>query len=108
MSFDVTRGLPRDLQRPRSRHRWVDLVLDAAFSFTGPAQVSGLDEGPQRGPRTAEEATRGYAHWERMTVGGHSYLVERQTPAVTSSDSAAATHSPFSERQPSSVRPRRQ
>lgn len=78
MSFDVTRGLPGHLQRPRSRNRWVDLVLDAAFSFTGPAQVSGDHEEPQRGPRTAEEAARGYAQWERVTVDGHSYLVERR------------------------------
>lgn len=78
MSFDVSRGLPSHLQRPRSRNKWIDLVLDAAFSFTGPAQVSGVDEGPQRGPRTEEEASEGFAQWDRVTVDGHSYLVERR------------------------------
>ncbi|GAB3259736.1 hypothetical protein GCM10027586_19560 [Kineococcus gypseus] len=77
MPFDDTRGLPAHLQRPRSRNRWIDLLLDAAFSFTGPAQVS-EEEGPQRGPRTPEEASRGYAQWERVTVDGHTYLVERR------------------------------
>ncbi|MBB2901167.1 hypothetical protein FHR75_001955 [Kineococcus radiotolerans] len=71
---------PRSLQRPRSRNRFVDLFLDAAFSFTGPAQVS-RDEEPPRGPRTEEEARAGYAQWERVTRGGHTYLVERRVPA---------------------------
>jgi hypothetical protein len=69
---------PRSLQRPRSRNRFVDLFLDAAFSFTGPAQVS-HEEGPQRGPRTEQEASVGYADWERVTRGGHTYLVERRS-----------------------------
>ncbi|WP_432502919.1 hypothetical protein [Kineococcus arenarius] len=77
MPFDDTDGLPRSLQRPRAKNRWVDLVLDAFFSFSGPAQVS-AEEGPQRGPRTEEEARAGYAQWERVTVGGHTYLVERK------------------------------
>ena len=71
---------PRSLRRPRSRNRLVDLLLDAAFSFTGPAQVT-ADETPPRGPRTEEEARAGYAQWERVTIGGHSYLVERRAPA---------------------------
>ena len=71
-----TDALPASLQRPRSRNKLVDLLLDAVFSFTGPAQV-GRHEGPQRGPRTEEEARAGYGQWERVTVGGHSYLVER-------------------------------
>ncbi len=58
----------------------MDLLLDAAFSFTGPAQVTS-DEAPPRGPRTEEEARTGYAQWERVTVGGHTYLVERPAPA---------------------------
>ncbi|WP_432510687.1 hypothetical protein [Kineococcus sp. SYSU DK001] len=70
-------GTPRNLRRPRSRNKFFDLFLDAAFSFTGPAQVS-HEEGPQRGPRTDEEARAGYAQWERVTRGGHSYLVERR------------------------------
>ena len=93
MPFDDTRGLPAHLQRPRSKNKWIDLVLDAVFSFTGPAQVSGADEGPQRGPRTEEEARSGYAHWERITVGGHSYLVERRdgaAPAAPASPTAPA------------------
>ena len=69
---------PRSLQRPRSRIRLFDLFLDAAFSFTGPAQVS-QEEGPQRGPRTDDEAREGYAGWERVTRGGHTYLVERKS-----------------------------
>ena len=73
-------GTPRSLQRPRSRNRLVDLLLDAAFSFTGPAQVTS-DETPPRGPRTEEEARAGYAQWERVTIGGHTYLVERPAPA---------------------------
>ncbi|GAA0297743.1 hypothetical protein [Kineococcus aurantiacus] len=77
MALDVTRGLPKNLQRPRSRNRFLDLFLDAAFSFTGPAQV-GAYEGPQRGPRTPEEASTGYGQWERVTVGGHTYLVEKR------------------------------
>ncbi|WP_432544144.1 hypothetical protein [Kineococcus sp. SYSU DK002] len=71
---------PRNLRRPTSKNKFVDLFLDAVFSFTGPAQVS-HEEGPQRGPRTDEEARAGYAQWERVTRGGHSYLVER--PAGT-------------------------
>lgn len=78
MPFDDTRGLPQNLQRPRSKHRLIDLALDAVFSFTGPAQVSGENEGPQRTGRTADEAQAGYAQWERVTVNGHSYLVERK------------------------------
>ena len=69
--------LPSHLQRPRSKHRWLDVLLDAAFSFTGPAQVMD-DETPQRGGRTEEEARQGYAQWDRVTVGGHTYLVERK------------------------------
>ncbi|WP_432560881.1 hypothetical protein [Kineococcus sp. SYSU DK003] len=80
MPVDDSRGLPRTLQRPRSRNKFVDLFLDAAFSFTGPAQV-GQYEGPQRGPRTEQEARSGYAQWERVTVGGHTYLVERDPAA---------------------------
>ncbi|NAZ87188.1 hypothetical protein [Kineococcus indalonis] len=82
MPFDDTRGLPKNLQRPRSKHKWIDLMLDAAFSFTGPAQVSAEDEGPQRVGRTEEEARSGYGQWERITVGGHSYLVERKAPGA--------------------------
>ncbi|MFD0481766.1 hypothetical protein ACFQ46_04090 [Kineococcus sp. GCM10028916] len=67
---------PRSLQRPRSRNRLFDLFLDAVFNFTGPAQVS-QEEGPQRGPRTPEEASAGFDGWERVTRGGHTYLVER-------------------------------
>ncbi|WP_432562481.1 hypothetical protein [Kineococcus sp. SYSU DK003] len=70
---------PRSLQRPRSKNKFIDLILDAAFSFTGPAQVS-HEEGPQRGPRTEEEARAGYAQWDRVTVNGHTYLVERKNP----------------------------
>ena len=72
---------PRSLQRPRSRHRLVDLALDAVFSFTGPAHVS-YDDTPPRGPRTQEEARAGYAQWERVTRGGHTYLVERRGDAA--------------------------
>lgn len=71
--------LPRSVRRPRSRNKFFDLFLDAAFSFTGPAQVS-YDDAPPRGPRTEEEARAGYAQWERVTVGGHTYLVERPAP----------------------------
>lgn len=67
---------PARLRRPTSKNKWVDLVLDAVFSFTGPAQVS-HEEGPQRGPRTEAEAQAGYAQWERVTRNGHTYLVER-------------------------------
>ncbi len=71
---------PRSLRRPRSRFRLVDLVLDAAFTFTGPAQVH-HDEAPPRGPRTEEEARAGYGRWERVTdATGHTYLVERRAP----------------------------
>ncbi|MEW1956747.1 hypothetical protein [Kineococcus sp. NPDC059986] len=70
---------PARLRRPTSKNKWVDLALDAVFSFTGPAQVS-HEEGPQRGPRTEAEAQAGYAQWERVTRGGHTYLVERQDP----------------------------
>jgi hypothetical protein len=76
---DDETATPRSTRRPRSRHKLVDLFLDAAFSFTGPAQVS-YDEEPPRGPRTEEEAQRGYGTWERVTVGGHSYLVEKREP----------------------------
>jgi hypothetical protein len=69
-------GTPTRLRRPTSKNKVVDLFLDAVFSFTGPAQVT-HEEGPQRGPRTEEEARAGYAQWERVTRGGHSYLVER-------------------------------
>ncbi|MFB9375903.1 hypothetical protein ACFFKU_16685 [Kineococcus gynurae] len=79
--------LPRSLRRPRSRNRFVDLFLDAAFTFTGPAQV-GAGEGPQRGPRTEEEARAGYGEWDRVTRGGHTYLVPRG-PAGTSEDADA-------------------
>jgi len=68
--------LPRSLRRPTSKNKVVDLFLDAVFSFTGPAQVSS-QEGPQRGPRTEAEARAGYAQWDRVTQGGHTYLVER-------------------------------
>jgi len=77
---DDEAATPRSTRRPRSKHKLVDLFLDAAFSFTGPAQVS-YDEEPPRGARTAEEARRGYGTWERVTVGGHSYLVERRGPS---------------------------
>jgi hypothetical protein len=72
--------LPTHLQRPRSKNRLLDVLLDAAFSFTGPAQVMD-DDTPQRGPRTEEEARSGYGQWDRVTVGGHSYLVERRPDA---------------------------
>ncbi|PRY14138.1 hypothetical protein [Kineococcus rhizosphaerae] len=71
-------GTPSALRRPTSKNKWVDLVLDAVFSFTGPAQVT-HEEGPQRGPRTDEEATAGYGEWDRVVVDGHSYLVPRRT-----------------------------
>jgi hypothetical protein len=74
---DEQAGTPRSTSRPRSRYKLLDLFLDAAFSFTGPAQVS-YDDAPARGPRTAEEAARGYGDWERVTVGGHTYLVEKR------------------------------
>ena len=76
MVVDEQAGTPRSTRRPRSRHKLVDLFLDAAFSFTGPAQVS-YDDAPPRGPRTDEEARSGYGTWQRVTVGGHSYLVEK-------------------------------
>ncbi|MEZ0163380.1 hypothetical protein AB2L27_01225 [Kineococcus sp. LSe6-4] len=72
-------GTPVRLRRPTSKNKVVDLFLDAVFSFTGPAQVS-HEEGPQRGPRTEAEARAGYAQWERVTRGGHTYLVERRDP----------------------------
>jgi len=68
---------PRSVRRPTSRFKLIDLVLDAAFSFTGPAQVS-FDDTPPRGPRTDDEARRGFGDWERVTVGGHTYLVEKR------------------------------
>lgn len=74
---DEPADTPRSTRRPRSKHKLVDLFLDAAFSFTGPAQVS-HDDAPARGARTEEEARSGYGTWERVTVGGHSYLVEKR------------------------------
>lgn len=68
---------PRSVLRPRSRFKVVDLVLDAVFNFTGPAQVS-FDDTPPRGPRTEDEARSGFGDWERVTVGGHTYLVEKR------------------------------
>jgi hypothetical protein len=59
--------------------RFVDLFLDAVFSFTGPAQV-GSHEGSIRGARTEQEAREGYAQWKRVTVNGHTYLVEQELP----------------------------
>lgn len=75
---DEQADTPRSLSRPRSKHKLLDLFLDAVFSFTGPAQVS-YDDAPARGPRTEEEAQRGYGSWERVTIDGHSYLVEKRT-----------------------------
>ncbi|NAZ81239.1 hypothetical protein GTR02_05365 [Kineococcus sp. R8] len=74
---DEQAGTPRSIRRPQSRFRLVDLFLDAAFSFTGPAQVS-FDDAPARGARTEEEARAGYGGWERVTIDGHSYLVEKR------------------------------
>ena len=70
-----------------------DLFLDAAFSFTGPAQV-GEYEGPQRGPRTEEEARRGFATWERVTVNGHSYLVESRVDASSDPNATGSSNGP--------------
>lgn len=70
--------LPRSVRRPRSRFKLVDMALDAVFNFTGPAQVS-YDDTPPRGPRTEDEARAGFGEWERKTIGGHTYLVQRTT-----------------------------
>ena len=95
---DEQAGTPRSLSRPRSKHKLLDLFLDAAFSFTGPAQVS-FDDGPARGPRTAEEAKQGYGSWERVTVGGHSYLVEKRVDQE-SVDHPPVEHRPADHREP--------
>lgn len=78
MSSDRMDGLPSSLQRPRSKYKLIDLMLDAAFSLTGPAQVSGDGEGTEHGPRTPAEAQNGCAQWRRVSSDGHTYLVERK------------------------------
>lgn len=67
---------PRGYQRPRSKHKFVDMLLDMAFSFTGPAQAT-RDDAPVRGPRTDEEAQAGFGEYARVTVDGKTYLVRR-------------------------------
>ncbi|PPK93879.1 hypothetical protein CLV92_109157 [Kineococcus xinjiangensis] len=75
------RDVPYYYRRPRSRHRWVDAVLEAWFAFVGPAQGV-TDRTPQRGPRTPEEAAAGYGDWERVTApDGRTFLVPRSGDA---------------------------
>lgn len=70
--------VPYGYRRPRSKNKFVDLLLDAVFNFTGPAQAT-HDSTPMRTGRTAKEAKEGYAQWQRVTVDGKTYLVQKDT-----------------------------
>ena len=72
------RDIPYHYRPPRSRHRWVDVLLQGSFAVGGPAQGFGPSL-PERGPRTAEEASSGFGEWDRVTgADGATFLVPHE------------------------------
>ncbi|PPK93130.1 hypothetical protein CLV92_11147 [Kineococcus xinjiangensis] len=73
------REIPYHYRPARSRHRWVDVLLQGSFALGGPAQ--GVSPRlPERGPRTPEEAASGFGEWDRVTAAdGATFLVPHET-----------------------------